>query len=217
MLQRALSTKLENNSQWEKIFANHISAKGCVIRIYEKPLLINIKRQIILFLNGQMILVDIFPKADIQIISKYMKRHSILLVIGEMHVTQWDILVVVQSLSHVWLFVTLWIATCQASLSFTNSWSLLKFMSIESAMPSNHLILCHPLLLPSVFPSNRVFFRESAICIRWPKYWSFSFSISPSNESVQPKGWFPLGLTGLTSLLSNGLSRIFSNTTVWRH
>ena len=89
----------------------------------------------------------------------------------------------VQSLSHVWLFVISWSAARQASLSFTNSWSLLKLMSIESVMPSNHLILCHPLLLqPSIFPSIRVFSNESALCIRWPEYWSFSFNISPSNE-----------------------------------
>ena len=75
-----------------------------------------------------------------------------------------------------------WTATCQASLSITNSQSLLKLMFIESVMPSSHLILCHPLLLPSVFPSIRVFFNESALRIRWPKYWSFSFNISPSNE-----------------------------------
>ena len=91
--------------------------------------------------------------------------------------------IVVQSLSCVRLFATPWTAVCQASLSFTISWSLLKLMSIESMMPSNHLILCHPLiLLPSIFPSIRVFSNESALCIRWPKYWSFSFSISPSNE-----------------------------------
>ena len=89
----------------------------------------------------------------------------------------------VQSLSHVQLSETPWTAACQASLSITNSWSLLKLMSIELVMPSNHLILCHPLLLlPSVFPSIRVFSNESVLCIRWPKYWSFSFSISPSNE-----------------------------------
>ena len=79
--------------------------------------------------------------------------------------------------------MTPWTAACQDSLSITNSWSLLKLMSIESVMPSNHLILCHLLLLlPSVFPSIRVFFSESVLCIRWPKYWSFSFSISPSKE-----------------------------------
>ena len=89
---------------------------------------------------------------------------------------------VVQSLSHVWLFVTPWNAACQASLSFTIFWSLLKLMFNESVMPSYRLILCCPLFLPSIFPSIRVFPNESAHHIRWPKYWSFSFSISPSNK-----------------------------------
>ena len=88
----------------------------------------------------------------------------------------------VQSLSRVQLFVTPWTAARQASLSITNSQSLLKLMSIKLVMPSNYLILCCPLLLPSVFPSIRVFSNESVLCITWPKYWSFSFSISPSNE-----------------------------------
>ena len=88
----------------------------------------------------------------------------------------------VQLLSHVQLVVTTWTAAHQASLAITNSWSLLKLMSIESMMPSNHLILCHPLLLPSIFPSFRVLSNESVLRIRWPKYWSFSFSISPFNE-----------------------------------
>ena len=89
----------------------------------------------------------------------------------------------VQSLSHVQLFVTLWTATHQASLSITRCRRLLRLMSIESVMPSNYLILCHPLLLPpSIIPSIRVFSNESVLCIRWPKYWSFSFTISPSNE-----------------------------------
>ena len=88
----------------------------------------------------------------------------------------------VQSLSCVQFFVIPWTATRQASLSITNSWSFLKLMSIELVMPSNHLILCHPLLLPSLFPSIRVFSNESVLPIRWPKYWSFSFSIGPSNE-----------------------------------
>ena len=87
----------------------------------------------------------------------------------------------VQSLSHVQLFATPWAR--QASLSITNFWNLLRLMSIKSVMPSNHLILCHPLLLlPSIFPSIRVFSNESVLCIRWPRYWSFSFSISPSKE-----------------------------------
>ena len=89
----------------------------------------------------------------------------------------------VQLLSHVQLFATPWTVACQATLSFTISCSLLKLMSIESVMPSNYLILCHPLLLlPLIFPSIRVFSNESVLCIRWPKYWSFSFSLSPSSE-----------------------------------
>ena len=87
-----------------------------------------------------------------------------------------------QSLSRVRLLAIPWTAARQASLSITNSWSLLKLMSLESVMPSNHLILCCPLLLPSLFPSIRVFSNESVLRIKWPKYWSFSFSISPSNE-----------------------------------
>ena len=88
----------------------------------------------------------------------------------------------VQLLSHVWLFATPWTAPPQASPSLTNSWSSLKLMSIESVMPSNHLIFCRPLLLPSMFPSIRLFSNESALRLRWAKYWSFSFNISPSNE-----------------------------------
>ena len=123
--------------------------------------------------------------------------------------------VVVQSLSRVQLFVTPWIAAYQASLSFKNSQSLLKLMSIELVMASNHLILCHPLLLlPSVFPSVRVFSHQSALRIRWPKYWSFSFSIRPFSEYSE---LIPLGLVGLISLQSKGLSRVFSNTPVQKH
>ena len=120
----------------------------------------------------------------------------------------------VQSLSCVQLFVTPWTAVCQDSLSITNSWSLLKLKSIESVIPSTHLILCCPLLQPSIFSSIRVFLNESALHIRWPKYWNFSFSISPSNDI---QGWFPLGLTGWISLQSKGLSRVFSNMTVKKH
>ena len=117
----------------------------------------------------------------------------------------------VQLFSCVQFFATPWAVASQASLSITNSWSLLKFMSIESVMPSNYLILCHPLLLlPSILPSIRIFSNESVLCIRWPRYWSIS--ISPSNEySGNPKG-FPLGLTGWISLLSKGLSRVFTTT-----
>ena len=92
-------------------------------------------------------------------------------------------LLVLQSLSRVWFFVTTWTAERQASLNFTISWSLLKLMSIESVIPPNHVILCRPLLLlPSIFPSNRVFSNESVLCLSWPKYWSFTFIIGPSNE-----------------------------------
>ena len=95
----------------------------------------------------------------------------------------WKWKVKVKSLSRARPSTTPWTLAHQASLSFSNPWILLKLMSIESVMPSNHLILCHPLfLLPSIFPIIRVFSNESALCIRWPKYWSFSFSISPSNE-----------------------------------
>ena len=99
------------------------------------------------------------------------------------------IIVIVQLVSHAQLFVTPWTAACQASLSFTICQSLLKLMSIESLMPSKYLILCHPLLLlPSIFPSIRVFYSDSALHIRWPEYWSFSFSISLSNGKVLSNG-----------------------------
>ena len=113
------------------------------------------------------------------------------------------------------LFETPWTAACQPSLSITNSRSLLKLMSIESVIPSNHLILCHPLLLPSsIFPSIRVFSNESVLCIRWPKYWSFSFSISPSSEY---SGQISFRMDWLDLLAVQGLSRVFSNTTVQKH
>ena len=120
-----------------------------------------------------------------------------------------------QLLSHVWFFVIPWTASCQAFLSIANYLSLLKLMFIVLVVPCNHLILCRPLLLlHSVFPSIRVFSNESDLCIRWPKYWSVSFSISPSNEY---SGLLPLGWTGWISLQSKGLSRVFSNTTVQNH
>ena len=100
------------------------------------------------------------------------------------------------------------------SLSITNSQSLLKLLSIKSVMPSNNLILCQSLLLPSVFPSNRVFSSESPVCIRWP---NIGASASASVLPVNIQDWFPLGLTGFILLLSRGLSRVFSSTTVWRH
>ena len=121
----------------------------------------------------------------------------------------------VQSLSHVWLFEAPWIAARQASLSITNSRSSLKLTSIESVMPSSHLILCRPLLLlPSIPPSIRVFSSESTLRMRWPKYWSFSFSIILSKEHP---GLSSFEWTGWISLQSKGLARVFSNTTVQKH
>ena len=118
----------------------------------------------------------------------------------------------VQSLSCVWLFATPWTAAHKASLSITDSQSLLKLMSIESVMLSNDLILCHPLLfLPSIFPSIRVFSKESVLHIRWPEYWNFSFSISPFNSGLIS---FRIGLI---SLHSKEVSRVFSDTTIWKH
>ena len=120
-----------------------------------------------------------------------------------------------QSLSRVRLFVTPRTTACQASLSINNSRGLFKLMSTESVMPSNHLIFCHPLLLsPSIFPSIRVFSNESVLCIRGPKNWNFSFSISPSNEY---SGLISFRMDWCISLQSKGLSRVFSNTTVQKH
>ena len=121
----------------------------------------------------------------------------------------------VQSHSRVSLSATPWTAACQASLSITNPQSLLKLMSIESVIPSNHLILCHPLLLlPSIFPSIRVFSSESVLHIKWPRYRSFSFSISPSNEY---SGLISFRMDWLDLLAVQGTFKIFSNTTVQKH
>ena len=109
---------------------------------------------------------------------------------------------------------TPWTAALQASLSITNSRSSLKLMSIESVIPSNHLILCHPLLLPSILSSIRVFSDESVLRVRWPKYWSFSFSIPPSNEY---SGLISFRMDWLDLLGVQGLSRVFSNTTIQKH
>ena len=120
----------------------------------------------------------------------------------------------VQSLSHVQHLAIPWTATHQTSLSITNSQSLPKLMSVESVMPSNHLILCCPLLvLPSIFPSIRVFSNESTLHIRWPKYWFQLQHQLPMN----PQDWSPLGWTGWISFQSKGLSRVFSSTTVEKH
>ena len=119
----------------------------------------------------------------------------------------------VQSLSDVRLFATPWAR--QASLSITNFWSFLRLMSIKSVMPSNHLILCHPLLLlPSIFPGIRVFSNESVLCIRWPRYWSFSFSISPSKEYSR---LIFFGIDWFDLLAVQGTLKSLSNTTVQKH
>ena len=123
--------------------------------------------------------------------------------------------VVVQSLSRLQLFASPWTAAHQASLSLTISWSLLKFMSIVLMKPSNHLILYYPLLLlPSVFPNIRVFSNELALCFRWPKYWSFSFSISPSSEY---SGLISFWIDWFNLLAVQGILKIFSSNTIQRH
>ena len=123
------------------------------------------------------------------------------------------IVVIVQSLSHVWLFATPWSVACQASLSFTISRSLLKFMFIGLVMLFNHLILCCPLLFLPMFPSIRVFSSESALHIRWP----IGASVSASVLSMNIQGWFSLELIGLIPMLSKGLSSIFCSTTIQKH
>ena len=121
----------------------------------------------------------------------------------------------VQSLSRGWLFATPWIAAHQASRSIANSWSLLKLTSLESVMPSNHPILCRPLLLPpSIFPSIRVYSSESVLHIRWPNYWSFSFNICPSNEYL---GLISFRMDWLDLRAVQETLRVFSNTTVQKH
>ena len=138
------------------------------------------------------------------IIIYYIENHSCHIFITSNHVIS-ECFSSVQSLSCVQLFVTPWTAAHQASLSITNSWSLHKLMSIQSVMPSNHLILCHPLFLPlSILPSIRVFSNESVLRIRWPKYWSFSFNISPSND-----------YSGLISFRMDWLDLLAHNSTIY--
>ena len=151
--------------------------------------------------------LSLFYSITLTSIHDHWKNHSL--------AYKYIVVTVAWSLSRVRLFVTPWTVAHQAPLSSTISQSLLKFMSIESMMLSNHLILCYPLLLLlSIFPSIRMFSNESVLHIRWPKYWSFSFSNSPSNEY---SGWFLLGLTDFISLQSKRLSRVFSNTTTQKH
>ena len=124
-----------------------------------------------------------------------------------------NVAIIVQLPSCVWLFVTPWTAAHQDYVSFTISWSLRKLMTIELVMPSNHLIPCRPLLLlPSIFPSIRVSSYKVALPVRWPKYWSFSSVLSMNIEY-----WLSIALTGVISLQSKGLSRVFFNTTVQKH
>ena len=128
-----------------------------------------------------------------------------------------ELLFAVQSLSSVWLFAPPWTRAWQASLSFAISWILFKLMSTESVMLFIHFILCHPLLLlPSIFPSISVFFNEFALCIRWPKYWHFSFSISPSNEYLGLIS-FRIDIDQFDLLVVWGTLKIFSSTVIWKN
>ena len=143
-----------------------------------------------------------------------MKVRTRLLCLSEDFSSAFDISLV-HLLSLTRLFETPWTTARQASLSITHSWSLPRLMSIELVMPSSHLILCHPLLLlPSIFPSIKVFSNESALCINTSKYW---ISASISVLSMNTQDWSPLGWIGWISLQSKGLSRVFSNTTVQKH
>ena len=131
--------------------------------------------------------------------------------------TSYLLFLVAHLLSHIWFFATPWTAACQASLSFTISWTLLKLMAIKSVMQSNHFIHCHPfLLLPSIFPSIIVFSSETALCIWWPKYWNFSFSISisPSNEY---SGLISFRIDWFDLLAGQGTLKSLLNTTVQKH
>ena len=144
----------------------------------------------------------------------YLFYNVLLLIVSTIQQSE-SAIVVVQLLNHVQFFATPWTVARQASLSFTISWSFLKLMSIESVMLSNHLILCHPLLLlPSVFPSIRVFSNELALHIRWPKYWNFSFSISPFGEY---SGLISFRIDCFDLLAVQRLSRVFSSTTIQKY
>jgi len=173
----------------EKVFTNHIFDKKLIFKIYKEILQLSSKTKQHPSLMGKGH-KQTFLKRRQANGQQYNKRLSTLLIIRETQirtVVRYHLTPVrvssVQSLSRARLSAAPWTSARQASLSITNSRRLLKLMSIESVMPSNHLTLCRPLLfLPSIFPSIRVFSNESALCIRWPKCWSFSFSISPSNE-----------------------------------
>ena len=144
----------------------------------------------------------------------YLFYNVLLLIVSTIQQSE-SAIVVVQLLNHVQFFATPWTVAHQASLSFTISWSFHKLTSIESVMLSNHLILCHPLLLlPSVFPSIRVFSNELALHIRWPKYWNFSFSISPFGEY---SGLISFRIDCFDLLAVQRLSRVFSSTTIQKY
>ena len=172
----------------EKIFINQIPAKGIESKIYNEFLQLNNKKTIQLKYRHRN-WRDIFPKKTVS------EKCSKSLVISSVQFS---------SVSHVRLFAIPWTAARQASLSITNSRSPPKPMSIESMMPSNHLILCRPLLLlPSIFPSIRVFSNESALCIRWPKYWSFSFNIRGTQIELQ---WNTLFTHAKTAIIKKTIS-----------
>ena len=154
------------------------------------------------------LVITFLPRSKCLLIS-WLQSPSAMILEVEFHVNKLILrLSSVQSFSHIWLFVTPWTAACHASLSITNAQSLFKLMSIKSVMSFNHLILCCSLLLlPSIFPSIRVFSNESVLHLRWPKYWSFSFSISPSNEY---SGLISFRIDWVDLLLSKRHSRLFS-------
>ena len=186
---------------WMKYFFRKLCSFSCCLSYYKSSVIVYFKRfTITLSINKgaypHHIFVRLIMSFQVAVFEPYPQFNS------------------VQLLSCVWLFATPWAAAHQSSLSITNSQSLLKLISIESVVPSSHLILCHPLLLPSIFPSNRVFSNESALHIGGQ-----SVGVSAST-SVLPKNiqdWSPLGWTGWFSLQSKGLSRVLSNTTVQKH
>ena len=188
--------------KWEEIFASEDSHKEFISKT-KIPIQLNIKNTTTQDTKAQNTEEHISWRKT-QIVIRHMKTRSALRILQFRSVAQLCP-----------TFVTPWIAARQASLSITNSQSSLRFTSIKSVIPSSHLILCHPLLLlPAILPSIRVFSSESALRMRWPKYWSFSFSISPSSEFSE---LISFRWTGWISLLSKGLSRIFSNATVQKH
>ena len=151
----------------------------------------------------------------IKCLSHINSGHNVVFLLLTIEITLIHVFSSVQSLSHIWLFATPWTTARQASLSITSSQSLLKLMSIGLVMSSNHLILCYPLLHPpSIFPSIRVFSNESVLRIRWPNYWSFSFSISLSSEY---SGLISFKMDWLDLLAVQGTLRVLSNTTVQKH